>query len=82
MDINAISAPTANKPSLKAWHRQAADRTTASSAEQVWQSLGADESDDTVSGKLFQLELAAYSPLSNNNLTHYRIYYVRIYEFI
>lgn len=40
---------------VRAYQRncQAADTTVASSVEQVWQSLGADESDDTVSGEFF-----------------------------
>lgn len=53
MDINAIFAPTANKPST----------------EQVWQGVGADESDGAVSGELFQLDLAAQPPQGNGSAT-------------
>ena len=37
----------------------------ASTTEQVWQSVGTDESDDSISGELLQLDLAT-QPIQNN----------------
>jgi hypothetical protein len=49
------------RPRAHQWDCQAADGTLAPTAEQIWQTLGADEGDYTMSGELFQLDLAAQS---------------------
>ena len=51
------------------WHCQAANWALASQAEQVWKSMGTNESNDPISGELLQLDLVTQSVEDNSSLT-------------
>jgi hypothetical protein len=58
-------------PAIRAhkWHCSTANWTMASTAEQVRQTVGTDEGDNSFSGGLLQLDLAAFSMQNNRSTT-------------